>query len=58
MKMLLKIISYSALIITVIPSIMFLRGAMELDRVKMLMLAGTILWFIVTPFWMGKEAQE
>lgn len=58
MNTVLKAISYIALFITVIPSILFLKGSMDLDRVKFIMLAATVLWFVVTPFWMGKESKE
>lgn len=58
MNTVLKVISYIALFVTVIPSILFLKGSMDLDRVKFIMLAATVLWFVVTPFWMGKESKE
>lgn len=58
MKAALKVISYLALIVTVLPSILFLKGFMDLDRVKFVMMAATVLWFAVTPFWMGKESKE
>lgn len=55
MKPVLKIISLLAFFMTIIPSILFLTGKMELDRVKLLMLIATIVWFAATPFWMGQK---
>ena len=58
MKLGLQIISMLALLMTVVPSIMFLTGSVELGQVKCLMLGATIVWFAATPFWMGKKEEE
>lgn len=58
MKLILQIISWVALGLTVLPSILFFWGSMELDTVKVTMLVATILWFVATPFWMGKKEDE
>ena len=55
MRKILQLLSCIALVVTLTPAIMFMAGSMELDMVKTLMTSGTILWFIVTPFWMGRE---
>jgi hypothetical protein len=52
-----KIASLIALAVTVVPSLLFFLGAIEVEPMKWLALAGTIAWFIVTPFWMGREPQ-
>ena len=48
----LQFVSGLALAVTILPSCMFLTGAMELDAVKTAMLVGTVAWFVATPFWM------
>ena len=55
MRRMLQIVSCLALAFTVVPSFLFLNGTMELEAVKTWMLAATVVWFVVTPFWMGKE---
>ncbi len=55
MKIVLKIVSLLALLLTVLPSILFLMGSVELKQVKLLMLIATIVWFVVTPLWMWKK---
>jgi len=38
-----------------VPPFLFCLGRMELDTVKTTMLAATVLWFVITPFWMGRK---
>lgn len=52
----LQLASLIALIGTVLPSILFLTGTMELGPMKSVMLAATVLWFVVTPLWMGRAS--
>jgi hypothetical protein len=56
MKTLLQYVSWAALLGVIVPALLFLGGAMMLDRCKWIMLLATIAWFVVTPFWMGREA--
>lgn len=56
MKSLLKIVSLIGLLATVIPSFLVFLGAITLDNNKVLMIIGTLLWFISAPFWMNKKA--
>ena len=58
MRLILQIISWIALAVTVVPSILFFFGSMELDRVKWLLIYATVVWFVVTPFWMGHKSDE
>jgi len=58
MRIVLQILSWIALGMTAVPSMLFLGGKMDLDRVKLWMIIATILWFIVTPLWMGREKQK
>lgn len=50
-----KIASLLALAATIVPSLLYFTGSMEHDAVKVTALIGTIVWFIATPLWMGRE---
>lgn len=50
-----KIASLLALAATIVPSILFFTGTIEHDAVKWTALVGTVVWFIATPMWMGRE---
>jgi hypothetical protein len=54
MKILIKVISYIALALTIIPSFLVFNGTSTLETNKMLMLIGTIIWFVTAPIWMNK----
>jgi len=59
MRCILKIVSLLALIALILPSILFLAGRMELDRVKWLMLLASIVWFAAaTPVMWKNNAQQ
>jgi len=55
MRKLLQLISIVALIATLVPAVMFMNDSIDLDMVKTTMTIATFMWFIVTPFWMGRE---
>ncbi|MCD6596695.1 MAG: hypothetical protein J7L04_03355 [Bacteroidales bacterium] len=55
MKSLLKIISLIGLLVTIIPSFLVFADVIAPDTNKLLMIAGTLLWFSTAPFWMNKE---
>ncbi len=55
MKSPLKLVSLLALLATIVPSVLCFMGMMGHDAVKWIALAGTIVWFIATPLWMGRE---
>ena len=57
MKLLVKFISYIGLLLTLIPSLMVFTGNISLDSGKMLMLIGTIVWFVSAPGWMNKAEE-
>lgn len=48
-----SLLSISVLILLV--SILLFLGIMNASTVKILMLIGTIIWFVVTPFWIKEE---
>lgn len=58
MKTLLKITSYSGLVLTIIPSILVLKGIMDMKNHFMLMAIGMVLWFSTSPFWMKGTSLE
>jgi len=47
-----KIGSWISLAALIAPALLFLTGRMALDRVKLVMLIATIIWFILAPLWM------
>ncbi|MEQ9824390.1 MAG: hypothetical protein ABQ298_08400 [Puniceicoccaceae bacterium] len=55
MKTLLKLLSYLALLLVVVPPIFYLAGSIEKPTMSNLMLAGTLVWFATVPFWMGRK---
>ncbi len=57
MRLVLQIISCIALAMTVLPSLVYFSGNMELERVKWLLILASVVWFVVTPFWMDKKEQ-
>ena len=50
-----QIVSLVALAATIVPSLLYFTGTLEHDAVKWTALAGTAVWFIATPLWMGRE---
>jgi hypothetical protein len=58
MRLALQIISWLALVALILPSAIFLAGRLELDQVKWVMLAASIIWFIAATPWMWQETRE
>ena len=58
MRLALKIVSVLSLIALILPSILFLAGRMELDRVEWCMLLATIGWFATATPVMWKDNGE
>ena len=54
MKNLAKIISFLALVASLVPSFLYFFGTIDHAAVKWTTLAGTIIWFISTPLWTGQ----
>lgn len=57
MRRILQLVSWLALAGIVVPPVLFLAGRMDLDQQKLWMLIATIVWFVATPLWMGRELQ-
>ncbi len=55
MRHILQTISALALLGTILPSILYFLGRIELESCKYAMMIATIIWFAVTPFWMGRN---
>ncbi len=49
------VISVLSLVVLMAPSILFLAGRMELDTVKWVMLAATVVWFAAATPWLWKQ---
>ncbi len=58
MKRVAQILSWLALAVTLVPSLVCLAGRIDLPQVKMWMLVGTIAWFITAPLWMEHKAKD
>ena len=50
-----KLISFLGLATTLLAAILFWIGTFDLSTAKVAMLAGTVIWFVTCPMWMGKE---
>jgi len=57
-RRLLQIVSWLALVATILPSALFLAGRITLDQSKAWLLVATIVWFAATPFWMGRKDEN
>ena len=58
MKNLLKIVSFSGLLLTVTPAFMVFYKVIDKPIHFVLMLIGTLLWFASAPFWMKGTSLE
>ncbi|HSI75176.1 MAG TPA: hypothetical protein VK957_04765 [Lunatimonas sp.] len=58
MKTLIKIISYTGLGLSIIPAILVFQQSITPETCKVLMTAGTIMWFTTAPSWMNKTEEE
>lgn len=55
MKKLLPIISAAALLSIIVSAGMYVAGSLDKQQMQMLMIVGTILWFVSAPLWMGRQ---
>lgn len=58
MRKVMMTISYSALLMLIIPPCGVFLGKVDLDTSKHWMFVATILWFVTAPIWMGKEDKK
>ncbi len=50
-----QVVSWLALAGTILPPFLFFTGRIDLDTTKVAMLVATVVWYVATPFWMGRE---
>ncbi|WP_199535583.1 hypothetical protein [Rhodohalobacter sp. SW132] len=55
MNSILKIVSFSGLLLTIVPSFLVFNGTISFQLHTTLMLVGMILWFASSPFWMKEK---
>ncbi len=55
MRTFVQAISWIACAATLLPSVLFLTGRLQLDGVKLWMVSTTVIWFAVTSLWMGRK---
>jgi hypothetical protein len=55
MRTALRLVSGVSLVGTILPSLLFFRGSLDLDQVKLWMLVSTVAWFVATPLWMDRK---
>ncbi|MFM7628886.1 MAG: hypothetical protein ACKO44_05160 [Algoriphagus sp.] len=58
MKILLKTGSFLGLALTIVPSLIFFTGDLELSHMKIYMGVGMVLWFVTAPFWINKSSKS
>jgi hypothetical protein len=57
MKKVAQLVSWLALAGTILPPLLFAADSVNLDQVKLWMLAATVLWFVTAPIWMEHKAE-
>jgi hypothetical protein len=55
MKKWLPLVSAIALALVTVPACLYLAEVIDKPRMQALMLAGTVLWFVSAPLWLGKS---
>jgi hypothetical protein len=56
MKKIAMFVGYASLALVIGPPILFMtKSIQDLNTVKNLMLAATLVWFVTAPIWMEKE---
>jgi hypothetical protein len=58
MKILIKLGSFVSLVLTIVPSLIFFTGDLELSQMKIYMGVGMVLWFVTAPFWINKSSKS
>jgi hypothetical protein len=55
MKYLFIVLSILGLILSIVPSLLFFLGSMDLDSMKLWMGIGMVIWMVTAPFWINKK---
>ena len=50
-----KPISWVSLMLIVVPPVLYFTDSITADMMNLLLLAGTIIWFVTAPLWMRGE---
>ena len=58
MKKLAKILSMLALVMTILPALLFFADILSLPRAKAWMLMSAIVWYVSAPLWMKIKAND
>ncbi|MBN2415530.1 hypothetical protein JXO52_06795 [bacterium] len=58
MRRVLQIISAAGLAMVIVPAFLVFAGRIPWRTHADLMLAGTVLWFVTAPFWMGMSGKK
>jgi len=58
MNITLKIISYTGLLLTILPAFLHFYGIIEFEQHKWITFLGTVLYLTTAPFWMNKEKKK
>ena len=58
MKRIAQIISYVALVATLLPAVLFFADKLDLPSTKLWMLVAALVWFAATPLWMEHKATD
>ena len=56
MRRLAQLISMLALVAVLVVATLFFTDSLSLAATQQALLGVTIMWFLVTPFWMGRDA--
>lgn len=54
----LKTLSYIGLILTIVPAFLVFMQVLNVDAYKKLTLAGTLIWFVTSPFWINTSKED
>ena len=54
MKRAARVVSIAALVLTILPPVLFFGDRMDIDSMKMWMLGAAVAWFASSPLWMKK----
>ncbi|QDT96617.1 hypothetical protein [Gimesia aquarii] len=58
MRRIIQTISWLALAGTFLSPVLFFAGMIDLEQSKRILLLATIIWFVHTPMWMGREPEK
>jgi hypothetical protein len=58
MRRVLQTVSWLALLGTILPSVFYLSGWIDLEQSQRLLLVATLAWFVHAPMWMGRGEEQ